>query len=196
MLMFKRWSNFLLIIAISAYAVSNAHAGTDRKAKVSIFNKTDKEIVFARVVHKYSNKRRDDLIWQAPRTSIKPGKGKFADKAGQRYARYITGALTTGKDWWFVTWIYKGDDKIYYSNPNNFRGAIDVLEKVTHIAAPLAVDAAAAAAAAGCTVATGGGCAPVALVGTAGAIYGSGKLADALFNGESTKGYFEHSLSD
>jgi hypothetical protein len=48
---------------------------------------------------------------------------------------YETGWLELGRDWWSVTWEKEGDKigpnsmKLWYSNPTNFRGLIDFLEK-------------------------------------------------------------------
>ncbi|OPB44851.1 hypothetical protein A0O28_0089890 [Trichoderma guizhouense] len=42
---------------------------------------------------------------------------------------YNTGFFTTGRDWWFISWYSQDMKTLYYSNPQNFRGAFDAIEK-------------------------------------------------------------------
>ncbi|WP_087019108.1 hypothetical protein [Thaumasiovibrio subtropicus] len=92
---------------------------TKRTAKARIENKTGKDIKIATLNHKYS----DDYHNQETFGLIKDG-----DVSGNLTVEYNTGFGTTGRDWWLVTWQYD-EESVYYTDPNNFRGAIDYLER-------------------------------------------------------------------
>lgn len=46
-------------------------------------------------------------------------------------ARFRTGFMTTGRDWWFVSWVTQESDKstkVWFIYPDNFRSLIDYLD--------------------------------------------------------------------
>ncbi|KAJ7908103.1 hypothetical protein B0H13DRAFT_2498866 [Mycena leptocephala] len=43
---------------------------------------------------------------------------------------YNTGFLTTGKDWWLITWFHPDMKRIWYSSPNNMRGFFDFADNL------------------------------------------------------------------
>jgi len=107
-------------------------AKTTRGTYVHVQNLTGLEIESVSVIHKYSNVFKEKGDWgslQNGRMTQHPMK-----------IRYNTGALTTGKDWWLVTWKYKDNNSVRYTAPNNFRGLIDFVERM-HILPFKAVDA-------------------------------------------------------
>ncbi|KAL2856104.1 hypothetical protein BJX68DRAFT_263599 [Aspergillus pseudodeflectus] len=92
-----------------------------RWAWVTIRNNTDQPIYGVTVAHKYSDVYKNGKAWDV----IQPGSSK--DK--EFWVDYNTGFLTTGKDWWKITWVL-GDGKTFaYSNPENFRGIFDLFDK-------------------------------------------------------------------
>lgn len=97
-------------------------AKTTRATKVHVQNLTGLEIESVSVIHKYSNVFREKTDW-----------GRLPNgKMTRRFMkiRYNTGALTTGQDWWLVTWKYKGNNSVRYTAPKNFRGIIDMVERM------------------------------------------------------------------
>ena len=95
--------------------------------------------------------------------------GVLADgaKTSGQPVTYNTGFGTTGRDWWYVSWVYTDSSTIYYSDPNNFRGAIDFMEKASKIAIPVGTSIAATVFGAVCTASTAGACGPAATAGWA-----------------------------
>jgi len=201
------WLQGLSLALALGLISSGAYAVSVENATISLVNKTKKRIVYAEVVHKYSNEYSERYVWTRGegkrfRNGLRPNKQRapvFGESGSCKSfedcetVTYHTGALTTGRDWWFMTWAYEDDDRVYYSDPNNFRGAIDVLERIAFEATPIAVGALTIPAAATCTVATGGGCWP-SIIASAAAIYASGKLAGSVFTSGSTKGFKQHIL--
>ena len=149
-------------------------------ANVVVKNETGKTLRSVNVVHKYSDdyKNKEDWGRLSPNGSTAPA----------LRVEYNTGALTTGRDWWVVSWEYEGDDKLYHTDPNNMRGFVDILEKASAVAIPIALAAAGAAVGAGATAGAG-----TAAGGAAAAAAGT-ILSNALFNAESTSGFKQHIL--
>lgn len=96
---------------------------TKRHAKARIINRTGHDIMTASIVHKYSDNYKN--ITRPPMGKIPNG------ETSSEYLKveYNTGFGTTGRDWWLVTWQYD-DEKVYYTDPNNFRGIFDFMEKI------------------------------------------------------------------
>lgn len=93
---------------------------TERHAMARIINQTGRDITTASIVHKYSDNYKNIKTMG----SIPNG----ATSSEYLEVDYNTGAFTTGRDWWLVTWQY--DDKaVYFTDPNNFRDIIDSLEQ-------------------------------------------------------------------
>ena len=99
---------------------------TKRHAKARIINKTGHDIITASIVHKYSDN------YKNMKTLGKIPNG--ATSSEYLEVDYNTGVGTLGKDWWLVTWQYD-DEKVYYTDPNNFRGIFDFMEKIASSAA-------------------------------------------------------------
>jgi len=139
---------------------SISYAKTTRATQVRIQNLTGLEIESVSVVHKYSNVFKDRKNWG------KLSHGKMTKNPMK--IRYNTGAFTTGQDWWFVSWKYKGNDSIQYTSPNNFRGFVDFVERFA--LAPFEITK--------------------AVIGN----NPTSVLGEALFNRESTVGFKKHLL--
>ena len=91
-----------------------------RTAKVAIRNNTTEPIAAVGVVHKYSDDYKHEGTWDV----IDPGE----TTGSTMQVEYNTGFLTTGRDWWFVTWFNLDITKRFYSDPANVRGMIDAVE--------------------------------------------------------------------
>ncbi|KAL6693828.1 hypothetical protein J3F84DRAFT_380022 [Trichoderma pleuroticola] len=94
---------------------------TKRTASVSVRNNTSKPIVGISLVHKYSDVYKHRKEWAAV-----PAGDSSAESLK---VEYNTGFFTTGRDWWFVSWYSQDMKTLYYSNPQNFRGTFDAIEK-------------------------------------------------------------------
>lgn len=153
---------------------------TKRTAQATIRNNTSEPLVGVSVVHKYSDNYKHEHQWGI----IQPG--ELASETME--VEYNTGAFTTGRDWWVVTWYSPDMSTLYYSDPNNFRGIFDSLESV----APDMVAAAAGAIAALPASLSGPGAVAAAVAAAAAA-----KATTAgLFNEEGTEGFKQHILRE
>ncbi|KAJ7534716.1 hypothetical protein O6H91_12G000900 [Diphasiastrum complanatum] len=176
-------ANFLLLSVICLSLVASSRAKDHRKARVRITNNSGRNIQPGSIYvsHKYSDDYKNQLVF---------GKGlqqgQTDDGNGNQLVDYTTGFLTTGRDWWYVTWVFSDTKAIYQTDPNNFRCAIDILEG----AGPAALSAAAAAIAgvAACGLPPVAGCAASPLA-AAGAAVAAGSLSKALLNNEKTCGF-------
>ncbi|KAF7557474.1 hypothetical protein G7Z17_g744 [Cylindrodendrum hubeiense] len=151
---------------------------TKRTANVSVRNNTDNAIVAISIVHKYSDDYTNEGQWGI----IAPG--ELAEDTME--VEYNTGAFTTGRDWWVVTWFNPEMTTQYFSDPENFRNIIDALEKV----APSAVGAAAGAIAGLASSWTG----PGAIAARQAAKRVAKMATEQLTNDESTDGFKQHIL--
>lgn len=140
-------------------------AKTKRTTNVRVQNLTGLEIESVSVVHKYSNVYKEKMDWGRLEN------GKMTTRPMK--INYNTGFLTTGQDWWLVTWKYKGNNSLRYTAPRNFRGIIDFVEKM-HLQ-PLALS-------------------NRGINKLTGANLPTAKLAEALMNLGSTKGFKKHFL--
>eukprot|EP01053_Blabericola_migrator_P008604 Blabericola_migrator_1__8603@NODE_4503_length_1118_cov_124_330162_g2788_i0_p1_GENE_NODE_4503_length_1118_cov_124_330162_g2788_i0NODE_4503_length_1118_cov_124_330162_g2788_i0_p1_ORF_typecomplete_len226_score36_61PUD1_2/PF18457_1/3e42Sporozoite_P67/PF05642_11/0_04_NODE_4503_length_1118_cov_124_330162_g2788_i03631040 len=150
---------------------------TKRTAYVRVRNNTNKELYGVGLVHKYSDVYKETETWR----SLKPG-----CSTPTLAVKYHTGFLTTGCDWWAVSWYDTELTKEYFTSPNNFRDILDFIEKI----AATCLSAAAAGAAGVVTVESG----PVALAFAAAAAAATKVLCDQLINSESTIGFKRHFL--
>jgi len=173
--------------------VSTSYAVEKKQADVVVSNKTGKTILSVTVAHKYSDEYEHQLDW--------PGVlANGASTSGQPVT-YNTGFGTTGRDWWYVSWVYTDSSTVYYSDPNNFRGAIDFMEKASRIAIPVGTSIAATVFGAVCTAGTAGACGPaataavVSTMAAAGATIASAAAGELLANG-GTQGFKQHILRD
>ena len=153
---------------------------TKRTALATIRNNTSEPLVGTSVVHKYSDNYKHDHQWGV----IQPG--ELAAETME--VEYNTGAFTTGRDWWVVTFYSPDMSTLYYSDPANFRGIFDSLESV----APDMI-----AAAAGAIAALPAGLSGPGAVGAAVAAAAAAKATtEGLFNGEGTDGFKQHILRE
>lgn len=146
---------------------------TYKTAKAVVVNNTGRVLRSAHVAHKYSDDYKNSQDWG----SLQPG-----EASSPMTVEYSTGLLTTGRDWWAVTWEYSGEERVYYTSPVNFRGLIDWLESAGSVVIQAALAAAAAAESAGTATAAG------AAAGAA--------ITSMLLNSESTDGFKQHILRD
>lgn len=151
---------------------------TKRTARVSVRNNTDTPIVGVSVVHKYSDDYSHEHQWGIIQA------GEIPDETLE--VEFNTGAFTTGRDWWVVTWFSPDMTTLYYSDPNNFRGIIDGLENIGPD-----VIAAVAGALAGLSTSLSG---PGAVAAAAGAAAAAKTVTTGLFNSEATDGFKQHIL--
>ncbi|KJZ74307.1 hypothetical protein HIM_06313 [Hirsutella minnesotensis 3608] len=94
-------------------------AKTRRTALVRVHNKTPYTITEVEVQHKYSNNYKNRHSWE----SIPSGQ-----KSVTFEVEYNTGAFTTGRDWWFVSWLDQNQKTFAFSNPKNFRRIFDAFD--------------------------------------------------------------------
>lgn len=171
----RSFSIYITLVSLAALVVGK----TRHTAQVSVRNNWDQPLVGVGIIHKYSNDYKNDGEWGI----VKPG-----ELASDTFdVEYTTGFLTTGRDWWLVTW-YSPDMKTqYYSDPVNFRNIIDALEKV----APALVKVTMKTVAAGMVAEAG----PGAVLAAKAAAKQLAKVTnEALFNTESTDGFKQHIL--
>lgn len=149
-----------------------------RTAQVSVENNTNDDLLSVSLIHKYSDDYNNDKPY-----SIIP-----SHQSGDGYltVEYNTGPLTTGRDWWLLTWYSQDLKRQYYTHPNNFRGVFDALDKV----APSIIQAAVGSAVALVTSESG----PVAAGAAAVAVALAKETTDQIFNSESTDGFKQHIL--
>lgn len=150
---------------------------THRNAKVMVENQTGQGILSVSIAHKYSDDYKNNHNWEGP---IQNGAPTNPDMI----VDYTTGFGTTGRDWWVVTWITE-DGAIHITDPKNFRGLIDMIEKVASSAAISASSLAISLAAAP---------EPAITKATAAAVAVTGLVVKGLTNSESTKGFKQHIL--
>lgn len=153
---------------------------TKRTAYVKIRNETPDPIDGAAISHKYSDVYKNTLDF----STIKPGQ----TSADTLTVEYNTGAFTTGRDWWLVTYhrsnpssTRPGSLKLRYTDPSNFRSIIDTLEQ----AAPALIKTA-------INVAKGSN--PAYLPAAKAAQVAAKAVNKLLFNEESTAGFKQHIL--
>ena len=153
-----------------------------RHAFITIQNDTPDVLTSVSVAHKYSNVYKEDDSWD----NIKPNSRSVKPMK----VEYNTGDLTTGRDWWLVTYhrqradsTRKNQVKLWYSDPVNFRDLIDLLEKVAPSMIKAAINAAK-------------GSNPALLPAAKAAQIAAKQLCKVLFNSESTAGYKQHILTD
>jgi hypothetical protein len=176
-------SVFLASLAVVTTSLLNpvaAKAATMRTANVVVQNTTGYNLDFVAVAHKYSSNYKESQTWR----NLLNGYVTPSPLS----VRYNTGAFTTGRDWWSVSFRVKGSRTVYVTNPNNFRSLFDFAEK---LGTPL-LNAAGQ---------LGGNAAGSYYGGDAGGEIGGkigGKagqaLGNALFNAESTVGFKAHTL--
>jgi len=167
-----------LIFSVFLALVELALAVTKRTAAVSVRNNSDKPLVGVSVIHKYGNNYKNQQQWGI----VQPG------KLGSEHltAEYNTGAFTTGRDWWFVSFYSPDMKMLYYSDPDNVRDIVDKLEGV----APDAMAAAAGAMAALPSSLSGPGSVAAAIA----AAVAAKSTTSSLFNSEGTAGFKQHIL--
>lgn len=90
-----------------------------RKAEVEIVNQTEQKILSVSVVHKYSDNYVNEHTWGI----VEPN----GSSSPPLTVDYHTGALTTGRDWWLVSWLEE-DGNAYMTSPQNFRELFDAIE--------------------------------------------------------------------
>ncbi|RDA91844.1 hypothetical protein CP533_3668 [Ophiocordyceps camponoti-saundersi (nom. inval.)] len=166
---------------------------TRRTTRVTIVNRSPTAITSVSLKHKYSSVYKDSHEWARIETG--------SSARDWMTVSYNTGPLTTGQDWWLLTFYDDGGGTLYATAPNNFRAVFDALESVAGVlalaasgaAASLAVAGAsgpAAAVAAGGLVAVGKFSAPLAAIGLA------KFTADRILSSEPTDGFKQHTLRE
>ncbi|PKS05649.1 hypothetical protein jhhlp_008168 [Lomentospora prolificans] len=93
---------------------------TKRTAKVVIRNNTSNPIAAVGVAHKYSDDYKNSGSWGI----VQPG--EVTEETME--VEYNTGFLTTGRDWWLVTW-YSMDMKTLTEIVINDGGSIEFKSK-------------------------------------------------------------------
>ncbi|KAI0081036.1 hypothetical protein K474DRAFT_1657232 [Panus rudis PR-1116 ss-1] len=153
---------------------------TKRRAWVKVRNETGKPMLGISLIHKYSNVYKEEKQYETLDVGATTNDPLGVD--------YNTGFLTTGRDWWFISWFHPDMKYIWFGSPNNMRGFFDFADNLL----PEAIAGAAGGVAGLGTSATGPG---AAVAGAAAA--GAAKLVtSALFNSESTEGFKQHILTE
>jgi hypothetical protein len=168
------WPYFVVALIMSTAATHTAMAKDHRHAIIHVQNNTGKDIDFVTVAHKYSNDYKNHQTWGNLPNSATTSDGLEVD--------YTTGFLTTGRDWWLVTWKFKGENMVHFTDPQNFRGIVDALEKAALAGLPEAGKAAGGAVAGKPGAAIGGPAAE--------------RIGTLFLNNESTDGFKQHILRD
>jgi hypothetical protein len=93
---------------------------TTRTGYATVRNNTSQPLLGVSLVHKYSDEFKEEQQWGL----VQPG------EAGEEHlaVQFNTGFMTTGRDWWLVTWFSPDMKTILFSDPNNFRDIVDGLE--------------------------------------------------------------------
>ncbi|KAH8886372.1 hypothetical protein GQ53DRAFT_658149 [Thozetella sp. PMI_491] len=152
---------------------------TQRYAWATIRNNLTVPIIGVELFHKYSDNYKNSTVWNV----IQPGQAGSSPLLVQ----YNTGFLTTGTDWWFVSWFSQDMKTMYYSNPNNFGWLLDLVNSF----APDVISAAAGAIAGAAAIESG----PGAIAAAAGAAVLAKAISSSLFNSESISGFKEYMLT-
>ncbi|KAM4061658.1 hypothetical protein HRG_013278 [Hirsutella rhossiliensis] len=106
----------LLLVQVSPGLTGTAK----RSATVHVDNKSQNPLEGLSVVHKYS----DVFVDKYTINRLAPG-----SRTEDLKVEYHTGFWTTGGDWWKICWTSNNATTITYTDPNNFRGAVDWFEK-------------------------------------------------------------------
>lgn len=202
---FSKMEMKLLFVLFSVFQLSLGLAlETVRKtASVKIRNNSQKPIEGVSVVHKYSSVYVDEHTFKA----IQPG----ATSNEELTVEYNIGLLTTGRDWWKVSWVSDNTTVLTYTNPNNFRSSIDWFERTTSEILPFTgwilggtvggkhkgkgkATGAATAKAGSKTAASPS--AKGAFVGGIGGFLVGKSITNAVANQESTEGFKQHTLRE
>ncbi|MEM8649888.1 MAG: hypothetical protein AAGF54_05100 [Pseudomonadota bacterium] len=181
----------LVAVAVSTPILnsSDAQAQTARSAQVVVVNNTGKRIANLTLLHKYSDKW--DEEFKFPKL-LMPGQSTKLSTV-----RYETGFLRTGTDWWALNWAYaNGEPKLYYTDPNNFRGFVDFLESSARFVIPAVATGAAALAGAVCTAESAGACGPAAGAAIKATAAASTALSAKMFGEGSTEGFKQYTLRE
>jgi hypothetical protein len=180
--MFSRVNFFVFLLASQLWS---GWAATERTGKVKVLNKSGSGVMSVAVVHKYSDNYTNNKTWMGP---IANGQSTDADFDVQ----YRTGIFTTGKDWWFVTYIKDDAETMVVSSPQNFREIIDTLEPVLMIGTQAAIAILAGVAGVAVTTVTAGAAAPVAIGAAAAAVGAIAGMMTSTSGG--TAGFKQHIL--
>lgn len=144
-----------------------------KTATVKIKNKASYNIISASVVHKYSDNYKNSFNFNESINGNSLSQGKMT-------VEYNVGLLTTGKDWWLVSWV-ADNGKSYITNPNNFRILFDFFdnnaEKISQLVRAVV------------SVSAGPGAGDAAANLT-------NAISSAAFNTESTVGFKQHILRE
>ncbi|VUC27869.1 unnamed protein product [Clonostachys rosea] len=92
-----------------------------RTAQAVVENQTGETIYGVGLVHKYSDEYVNNGDW--------PELAHGETSGAPITVNYHTGDLTTGRDWWLVTWLGDDGKSVAYTDPNNGRCWIDQLEQ-------------------------------------------------------------------
>lgn len=152
-------------------------APRERSTHVRVINLSDEALQSVTLIHKYSDVFRDRQHW------AHISAGDSGDAA--LVARFHTGPLTLGRDWWLLVW-YTNGTTLHHSGPHNFRALVDWME---------GFGSEAVAAAAGVLSALPREwSAPTSLAAAMAAAAIAKVTTEGLFNSEATAGYKQHIL--
>ena len=99
---------------------------THRQAKVRVVNESGQRIEPNSIViaHKYSDVYKNELKFPNGLDV-----GSTDDAGGSMIVDYHTGFLTTGVDWWLVSWVTADDAKIHMTTPQNLTDILDWIQE-------------------------------------------------------------------
>jgi len=90
-------------------------------AQVVVRNETGVDIGGLSLIHKYSDVYVDTTTWDGLQIQGQTSQPPLT-------VRYHTGFLTTGLDWWRVSWVDATTKAVCFTNPNNFQGIFNMVE--------------------------------------------------------------------
>ncbi|PHH74858.1 hypothetical protein CDD83_4492 [Cordyceps sp. RAO-2017] len=154
--------------------------GTEKRtAQVTIRNESPEEIKSVSLVHKYSSVYKHRALW--------PVIGRGQSAKNETTVEYNIGPLTTGRDWWMLSFFSSDAKTQYVTDPNNFREVVDFLETLGTV-----TTISLAGATAGVLGMLAG---PVTSIAASTAAAALAKAAsDSLYNSETTVGFKQHIL--
>lgn len=98
-------------INIKFFNVNKVISMKTHTANVQVTNDSGKQISTVSVYHKYDSFKNKNSWIQFLNN------GDTTDDSME--VKYKTGFGGTSKDWWYIAWQYSGENKVYYTDPEN-----------------------------------------------------------------------------
>eukprot|EP00922_Rhytidocystis_sp_ex-Travisia-forbesii_P005129 GHVS01007506.1.p1 GENE.GHVS01007506.1~~GHVS01007506.1.p1 ORF type:complete len:327 (+),score=40.93 GHVS01007506.1:198-1178(+) len=171
----------LLSLQLAEAVGAKQRSDSNSTASVRVVNEIGQDVSGVTVVHKYSD---DDLADKKIWDHIK--NGESCDDSLNVWWYNTTGVPTNGTNWWKVFWYNKNGSNFYQTDPQNFPGVIDGLERFAQTAVPLLLPIGEANGTEQAAGTTGGAIPPLTIAAR--------KNLQYVLNSESTSGFSQHTL--